>query len=125
MRSVKGGGGLLPSFREVHLEVQLTGRAVLGRRDTGAGLGDVLVEEQGDELLVGGEDLAHAALGAAVSAVVDIDELDLVGGRGSALLEGNGGSEGEAADSGEEGAEEHCVCRGMLITSVGLSSWSE
>lgn len=98
----------LPALREVHLQVQLARGAVLSGRHTRPRLGDVFVEEKGDELLVGRNGLSDAALGAAAAAIVDVDESDLVGWGSVALLEGSGDGEAEAGDGGcDESAEEH------------------
>ena len=92
----------------MQLHVQLASSPVLGGRHARARLSNVLVEEQGDELLVIRYGLADAFLGASAAAVVDADERDLVKGRGGPLLNGHGRDEADAAEGSEnEGVEKH------------------
>lgn len=104
-------GDILPALRKVELQIHLASGAVLGWGYARARLGNVLVKEQGDQLLVGRNSLADTALGTAVAAISDINKGNLVGRRGVALLEGSGGDEAGAGGGGENESREAHVER--------------
>lgn len=101
-------GYSLPALRDLELHVDGASGAALGRRGSRARLGNVLVKEQGDELVIGRDSLADTALGTAVATIGDIGKGNLVGGRGITGLEGNGRDETGAGGGGNnESGEAH------------------
>ena len=91
---VRRHDGVSPALGVVELNVQLTGLAVFGHRDSGANRSDEVVKDHGERLTIVGNALADRSVGTSSSSVGDVFNVNFIGRRavGIGVVSGGTGS---------------------------------